>query len=185
MAGEYTYNTTNYTFNTAVYTFNSIATEQLDQASDYTGNPGDQPVGSFSTTTYIAQSLTQGITGPITKVTLSLKKVLAPNRNYTITIYDDDSGKPGSALSDATTFNADSTLTSSYDWYNFTISNCSSIPATTVVWIVITSSVDTTNYIRWQRDRDDSYAGGGAYRSADFSTWTAINDQLFKTYVTA
>lgn len=182
-----TYNTTQYTWG-AGYTL-SVPTEQLDQTTSET-RTHTLPFGRVASIMWISQSVTVGITGPITKISPLLKRVGTISTTYKASIYSDSSGSPGSRISDETLFDPNNIGTSDYAFFNISITNCNSISVGTVVHIVLSCpTADSSDYVIAGRNDNDVYAGGDIHYSTDGSTWVNTDmsgkDINLKTYITA
>lgn len=143
-----------------------------------TDGTNQQKVGDVSADTYTAGSFTASNTGTITNVVLQMRKDGTPSgRSFTVAIYDDSSGEPGSAITNGSiTGNDMNALSSSYQDETFVFSTPPSITATTAYWIVIFAedAADATNYMRWRFDANET--GEAVSRDADgVGPWNSVD----------
>lgn len=180
----YLANQTNYTLNKTGRTWNLTPTETLDQTTTNTESSNN----GFSTSAmyYQAQGITMGKTGNITKVSINMKKGGTPTMTLYVSIYSDNgSDTPNTRISDETSFDP-STLTTSYAWTDFTITNCTSKNSGDKVHVVVRASAYHGTNTAFIAGAGSVYAGGYNNNANNTPTWNAVTnrDLNVKTYVT-
>ncbi len=121
--------------------------ETIDQIND-TGTPTNTIQLSATTSTQdAAQSFIVSTSDISAQVSFYVKKIGGPS-NATIRITSDSNGKPATS-SLATGILSASSVSTSYGWVNVALSPNINLTAGTTYWLVIDSSVNTSNYYVW------------------------------------
>lgn len=135
----------------------------------------------------VAQSFKSSSTNTINKVSIKIKKIGTPP-DVTVRILRDDNGQPdkNQVLATGTLFS--SLVTSSYGWIDITFDSTPTLTAENTYWLMIDTSLDSSNYWSWQNDLAQSYTRGLPKWSANWSTgnpaWNSFNGDLnFKTFM--
>ena len=135
----------------------------------------------------VAQSFKPSINEVLNKVSVYIKKVVSP-ADVTVRILSDSSGKPNKngVLATGTLFS--SLVTGEYGWIDVAFTTLPALTADTTYWLMISTTLSSSNYWIWQKDLAPSYTRGEPKWSADWKTgnptWTAISGDLsFKTYM--
>ncbi len=143
----------------------------------------DTTVGKSSAANQIdvAQSFTAPDSDKVIKLSLKLKKVGSPS-NATVRLVADNGNKPAtSTLASGTLLT--SSVGSNYGFVDVAMSSNPNLASGNRYWIVLDAASNASNYFVWASD--NSYAGGSASGSANFSggSWTALNtDTAFKVW---
>ena len=162
----------------------------LDQSQTSGSAEGD--VNYSANEAKIAQGFTPAIAGYLPFADVKLRKVGTPTGYFKFEIFANSGGSPtGAALatSDAIDVSLVSTTTG---FIRIIFRSPVSLTASTQYHLVLTSTsaISSSNYLRWDADTANSYAGGVAKRW-DGSAWQTSGtggfnavDLIFKTYVT-
>ncbi|MBI2595159.1 hypothetical protein HYW46_00290 [Candidatus Daviesbacteria bacterium] len=112
----------------------------------------------------VAQSFKPSSTQVISQVALKLKKFGSPP-NVRVRILGDENGKPdkNQVLADGTL--SSSLVTTSYNFVNVALDHNVTLNANATYWIMIDTSLNTSNYWSWSADSVQSYQRG-------ISTWS-------------
>lgn len=175
--------------------FNSPLCNQAKYASDNTRGfdemvsqvTGGSDQAATSSATILAQTFkTTATTTRITRISLSLKRVLSPAALIFVKIFEvDGNNKPtGSSLGTIGT-NATSNFTTSYITYDFDTNNINVSPNTTYAVQWSGSILGSGNYLDSEYSNTNIYSDGNYLISYDTgSTWTASTtaDFVFKVY---
>ncbi|KKS26554.1 MAG: hypothetical protein UU87_C0001G0069 [Parcubacteria group bacterium GW2011_GWA2_42_11] len=159
-----------------------------DQQSEIVNS--DFIFGQASPAIDAAQSFTPSISDRLNKISLYLKKTGVPG-NKTVRILTDNGGSPSKNLvapGAYGTLNDGQVSQSNYGWIDITFNTPPNLIAGVKYWIVIDSSINSSNYFYWGNDAGDTYAGGtGKYSynwNAASPSWLAVNGDLaFRAYL--
>lgn len=122
-----------------------------------------------------SQGFSHSTPADISIIKLWLRKQGTPTGNLTLSIYSDAAGIPNSLLGTSSTIVA-STLTGSYDWYEFVFSSPVSVAGSTPYHFVLatTDSTSSTNYVEVGADTSSSSYANGIGQKESLSTWSAL-----------
>lgn len=149
--------------------------ETADQQITSTTGAADQ---SVSTTTWIAQKITAGATGRLTKVSLNLKNPGSATGPVIVAFYSDNSG-PSSLL--ATSSVEGSVITSSYAYCSASFIEAPLITNGTSYWVVAYIQANGTNSYNWSSSTSASTAKTSTNSGVSWSS--ASFEMNVKTYV--
>ncbi len=146
----------------------------------------DYIFGKTSPIIDIAQSFKPVVSGPISMVSLYIKKHDHPG-SKTVRILTNSGTSPTKTSLTSGTLDS-SKVTSNYGWVEVSFTTAPTLTAGTTYWIMIDSSADSGDYYIWGGDSDKGYANGEAKYSSSWSasspTWTPLNTDLdFKIYM--
>ena len=159
-------------------TSNITAFNGVDQ-SYATGSSGYAAYG----VNWGAQTFTAGMSGNLTSCTINIKKQGNPAGNMTVGLYATNSNLPTGAVLATKSLVADS-LTTSYADTSFVFASPYALTSGTVYALVLSAtSGDASNYVLWQYNVSDGYAGGRRADSTNSgSTWPSYGgDARFST----
>jgi hypothetical protein len=168
----------------------AVESDGLDVAYPPGYQTYDYALRDATARTQISQGFKPNTSSTVTKVRLWLKKVGTPTGNINIEIQTDNSGVPsGTAVTNGTSDNVDvSTLTTSYDWIEFTFSTNPSLTASTQYHLVLQGdfTVNSSNYVHWGADDYDVVYPDGSMSVYDGTTWTTeiAYNACFEIYIT-
>lgn len=135
----------------------------------------------------VAQSFKPNINEVLNKVSIKIKKAGTPS-DVTVRILSDSSGKPNKngVLATGTLFS--SLVTGEYGWIDVAFTTLPALTQDTTYWLMVSTTLNSSNFWIWQNDLAQSYTRGEPKWSADWKggnpTWSAINSDLsFKTYM--
>lgn len=135
----------------------------------------------------IAQSFKPTVSGPLNKISLKVKKFGSP-ADVTVRVLGDVNGSPNK--SDVLTSGQlySSLVTGAYDWIDVTFSSTPNLVADTNYWLMVSSSLNSSNYWSWQNDLAGSYTRGLPKWSSNWNAgnpnWTNFSGDLsFKVYM--
>ena len=143
-----------------------------------------------------AESFSPGATLPLYKISLYIKKVVAPSTDNppatTIRIVaDNGSGVPNTTTLASASLQS-SLVSASYGWVDVTFTSPANLVGGQTYWIVLDTSLDSggDDYWVWCRDSNNGFGNGVAkYRQTwnSGSAWSSAitGDLAFKTYVGA
>lgn len=138
-------------------------------------------IGNITDAAYVSTDFTAGSSYTLKQIDVYLGPTTGtPTNDYTILLYSDDSGEPDSLLAtSSSTIDAGDLSSSEYVWLGVSFAGYSIVSGTTY-HIVVSSTVDTSNYVRW----GSNPGAGEMLRSADATTWSSLSaDQAdFRTY---
>lgn len=135
----------------------------------------------------VAQSFKPSASGLLNKISIYIKKIGTPP-DTTVRILDDNNGQPdkNNVLASGTLYT--SLLSASYGWIDVTFNTSPDLNASSSYWIVLDTSLNSTNYLAWQNDLSMSYNQGLPVWSPNWQdnkpVWNKFNgDLLFQTYM--
>lgn len=150
--------------------------ETADQQITSTTGAADQPVGLI---TWIAQKITAGANGNLTRLDLNLKNSASGTGPLIVLWCADNSGNPGAVL--ATSSIPNSSITSSYQYLTARFIEAPAVASGTVYWVVAYIQSDGSNSYSWSSSTSASTAKTSANSG---NTWsTAAFEMNVKTYV--
>lgn len=159
------------------HTFYSVPVgETADQQITSTTGAADQSVGLV---TWIAQKITAGASGNLTKIDVRVKNSASGTGPLIVAFYADSSGKPGTLL--GTSSVGASSITSSYQYLSARFIEAPAVTSGTVYWVVCYIQVDGSNTYNWS----STTSATTVLTSADSgNTWAAAAYAMnVKTYV--
>lgn len=134
----------------------------------------------------LAQSFEVTGAQTVGSVKLWLKKVGSPTGNLTVKLYDDNSGEPGSLVTNGTSNTvAASGLSTSYGWIEFQFGTAPSLSGSTTYWLVLETadSADESDYVVWGADGSSPGYTDGEMVAYDGSSWSAESkDGCFEVF---
>tara|TARA_Y100000310_G_scaffold323609_1_gene384279 strand:- start:3046 stop:4959 length:1914 start_codon:yes stop_codon:yes gene_type:complete len=156
-----------------------------------TTSNSDAQFGDNTASTKVAQSFQSSIAIDVDKITLRIRKILAPTDNVTVSIQADSAGEPDGSDIDSVNL-AGTSLTTSYVNTQFDLGSANALSASTTYWIVVTRSgaVDSSNYYEIEYQNTSVYASGqlknfdsvtGNWETTDYG---ATSDAYFKVEFT-
>lgn len=150
--------------------------ETVDQQITSVTGAADQSIGLV---TWIAQKITAGATGSLTKVDINLKNNASGSGPAIVAFYSDNAGSPGTLL--ATSSIPSASITSSYAYYSARYIEAPAVVSGTAYWVVAYVQADGANNYKWS----SSTSATTAKTSADAgNTWSATAFEMnVKTYV--
>lgn len=138
---------------------------------------------------YFASKFTAGATYTSCKVEILCNKLGTPAGTWTVSIYSDSSGSPGSIVGTASTAvnKTDFTADPGSDYEPFSGTLSAALTASTVYWVVIQQSTggDASNQAQLFYDADGgAFVADGFKESSDGSSWSTVVNRtmLIKTY---
>ena len=169
-----------------IYRAGVVVQQDAGKDQENTTGTGDYAVigGTTGDSNKQAQSFTTSVSGSLTTVTLSVKKVASPTDDLTVEIRE--TSPTGTLLGTSETV-AGAALTTSYVDTTFTFSTAVSLVAATKYYLVIQRSGarDVSNYFSLQGAASGNpYADGGKF-SLDINVWSsesATVDLRFATF---
>mgnify|MGYP001615741721 CR=1 FL=1 len=155
-----------------------------DQINDSGAPTYDVIFGNANGTQDFAQSFQTGITSPVNKVDLYLKKVSTPE-NLIVRIVSDSSGSPGTTTIASGSL-ATSLVSTSYGWVSVPFSTNPELTLGTTYWIVIDGSTSSSKYYIIGAN-DNGYVNGSSKIGQYNGTWNnnspSTIDGFFKLYL--
>ncbi len=135
----------------------------------------------------VVQKFTPTVSGPLSRVSLYIKKTGSPS-NATVRILSNSGSNPTKTQVGGNGTISSSNVTTSYGWLDVSFASNPSLNSGTNYWILIDSSGNASNYYSWATDSNDSCSNGTAKYSSNWNasspTYTAISkDMNFKTYM--
>lgn len=135
----------------------------------------------------IAQSFKPTKEAHLNKIQIKLKKYNNPS-DATVKIVTDDNGKPDKNGVLATGALFSNLATDNFGWIEITFNSSPNLNADTLYWILIDTTINSTNYWFWQNDLAQNYIPGSPEWSPNWSTgnpvWSNITGDLsFKVYL--
>lgn len=135
----------------------------------------------------VVQSFKPTINEVLNKISLKIKKAGSP-ADVTVRILSDSSGKPNKNGVLATGTLYSSLVTGEYGWIDVAFTTLPALTADTIYWLMISTTLSSSNYWIWQNDLGQGYTRGEPKWSGDWKagnpTWTPIQGDLsFKTYM--
>lgn len=135
----------------------------------------------------VAQSFQPGISEVLNKVSIYIKKAGSP-ADVMVRVLSDSGGKPNKngVLATGTLFS--SLVTGEYGWIDVAFTTLPTLTADTTYWLMISTTLSSSNYWIWQNDLSQSYTRGEPKWTDDWKTgnpaWTPIQGDLsFKTFM--
>jgi len=158
----------------------------LDHEYTFYKTGSDYIFGKTSPILDIAQSFKPITSGPISMVSLYIKKFGNPE-SKTVRILTNNGTSPSKTVLTSGTLYS-SKVTSNYGWIEVSFTTAPNLTAGTTYWIMIDSSTDNNDYYIWGGDSDEGYVNGEAKYSSNWSAsspiWTSLNADLdFKIYI--
>lgn len=141
------------------------AGETQDQSQTSTTGAADQ---SFNETTRLAQKITAGASGRLTKVEVRLKNDASATGAILVAIYSDSSGSPGTLLAKSSI--AASTPTSSYAYITVRFPDAPSVTSSTAYWIVCYVQSTGSGSYKWSSTTSATTAKTSTDSGATWST---------------
>lgn len=143
----------------------------------------------IGTTKRYAQSFMRGTPGPLSRLSLALRK-FGTGQDVSIRIETNNAGVPsGTAVTNGTKTVTAAQIGSQVNWVNVSFSPSPDLTAATLYWIVVTpTSGDLDNYVAIQSVYPSKYANGSLSQSLNSGThYTAVTNQdlTFKLYCSA
>ncbi len=120
----------------------------------------------------LAQSFQVSTSGPLTEVSLYLKKVSTPG-NLTIRLTADNGGKPASSALDTATLSASLVSTSAFGWVEVVFPGQVTLTPGVTYWLVLDGSNSSTKY--YLSGASAAYNNGTAKIGRYQSTWINTN----------
>lgn len=149
----------------------------VDQQNTTTTGAADKPVGLL--TEWKAMKFTAGVTGPLVKVGLNLKKTTSSAGPIVIKIYTNSSGKPGTLIAESGILN--SAITTSYAYVNAHFIEAPTVTSGQVYWIVAYIQDDGASTYSWSSNTTTTLA---LTSNSTGTSWSSTIYSLnFKTYV--
>lgn len=153
----------------------AVATASQHQTHD--NSDSEFIFGQSSTYSDVAQSFTPSLSGQINQIRVKLRSIGNPNLNNTWwRLTSDNNGKPATvaltsgAFSNASVGRVSQTLA----WLIINIPTPVSVAAGTKYWLVIDAANNASNYWAWSKDSADTYSGGSAFYTNNWSSPSAI-----------
>lgn len=167
-----------------------VANDSLDANQQSTINNADFAFGQANPVIDAAQSFIPSASTNLIKVSLLLKKSGAPT-NKTVRILTDNAGQPSNTMVNSGAYGtlyADQVSDSAYTWVSVNLNNPAALQAGAKYWLLVDSSLSEDNYYISAKDSGDSYAGGTAKYSQNWSAalpvWNnAAGDLAFKVWL--
>jgi hypothetical protein len=159
------------------HSFYSVPVGQTaDQQITSTTGAADQQAGTIA---WIAQKITAGTTGPLTRIDVNLKNSASGKGPLIVAFYADNSGQPGNLL--ATSSIEGSSITSSYQYLPARFIEAPTVTSSNVYWVVCYVQSDGSNTYAWS----SSTSGTTALTSANAgNVWTSTSFEMnVNTYV--
>ncbi len=160
------------------------ASPPLDQSCTTTNGNFD-----FNTTARrdVGQQFIPAITGPLTRVSVYIKKTGTP-ANASVRIFTDNGSNTPTKTQLGTTATINSSnVTGSYGWVNLAFTTSPTVTSGTKYWLVIDSSSSAASYYSWAHQTSNSCTGLGKSVSdwnAGSPSWAVTNsDMNYRTYV--
>jgi hypothetical protein len=129
----------------------------------------------------VAQKFTPSISGPLTKVSMYLRKAGAPS-DITVRIMTNGSNEPTTTQVGGTGTISSSSVTGNYGWIDATFSSTPTLAAGTAYWLLLDTSSSSTNYYTWADDSTDSSCSGTGKYASNWSSgsvvWGAANSDF-------
>lgn len=134
-----------------------------------------------------AQSFEPSSSDYLNKISLKLKKTGSPS-DVTVRILGDNNGKPNKNNVLASGTLPASMVTTQYSFVDVSFAASPQLSANATYWIVVDTSLNSSNYWSWSMDSLGGYINGAPMWSSNWQAnnpvWTAINGDLgFKTYM--
>lgn len=145
--------------------------------------PNSINFGDSSSRQDFGQGFKLATLGPLTKVSLYIKKVSTPS-NLTVRIVTNSSGNPGTNTVVSGTLSS-ALVTSSYGWVDVSFVNYVELTPGVTYWLVLDGSNSSTKY--YVLGANTSYPNGDARLGQYGGSWSATNptnlDSYFKIYL--
>ncbi|MBI2601184.1 hypothetical protein HYW42_04465 [Candidatus Daviesbacteria bacterium] len=129
----------------------------------------------------LAQSFTLSQSNNLNRVKVKMKKTGNPS-DVTVRIMADKNNKPDKNTVLATGNLNSNLVTSEYGWVEVAFDKTPALLAGTTYWLMVDTSLDSSNYWSWQNDLARSYGMGTAYWSDDWQkgnpVWSEISGDL-------
>lgn len=150
--------------------------ETVDQQITSVTGAASQSVGTIS---WIAQKITAGATGALTRVDVNVKNISSGTGPLVVAFYSDNSGVPGSLL--ATSSILSSSLTSTYQYLSARYIEAPTVASGTVYWVVCYIQANGSNNYSWSSSTSATTAMTSANSG---NTWSSTSFEMnVKTYV--
>lgn len=152
--------------------------QAIDQQITSTTGASD---ASCTTSTWLGQVFTAGVTGRLTRVDVNVKQGTTPTQHLMVAIYSDTAGSPGSLL--ATSSIVSSTITTSYQYLTARFVEAPSITSGTNYWVVIYMQNGGSGTYNWSSTTSATTAKTS---NSSGGTWSTTSYALnFKAYISS
>lgn len=158
-------------------TYVTALSEAADQQNTSATGAADQSIGVV--TEWKAMKFTAGVTGPLTKLELRLKKTTSSSGPIVIKVYTNNAGIPGTLIGESGILNSD--ISTSYAYVPAHFIEAPAVTSGSVYWIVAYIQDDGSNTYSWSSNTSTTLA---LTSNTTGQSWASTAYSLnFKTYV--